>query len=74
MGLNIKLFYEDKRKVYATSAAAGSAGAGVLEEGAEVPGAGVKGVGTGKIRDMSRGAYSFAFLKNSFISAGGDGV
>jgi hypothetical protein len=46
-------------------------GADVLEEGAEVPGAEVEGVGVGRIRDTSRGAYSFAFLKNSFISAGG---
>jgi hypothetical protein len=71
VGLNIKLFYKDKRKVYATSATAGSVGAGVLEEGAEVPGAGVKGVGAGRIRDTSWGTYSFAFLKNSFISARG---
>jgi hypothetical protein len=53
------------------SAAAGSVGAGVLEEGAEVPGVGVEGAGTWSIRDTSRGVYSFAFLKNSFISAGG---
>jgi hypothetical protein len=71
MGLNIKLFYEDRQKVYATLAAAGSVEVGVLEEGAEVIGAGVTGVGVGRIRDTSRGAYSFTFLKNSFISAGG---
>jgi hypothetical protein len=70
MVLNIKPFYKDRQKVYATSAA-GSMGSGVLEEGAEVLGAGVEGVGAGRIRDTSRGAYSFAFLKNSFISAGG---
>jgi hypothetical protein len=43
---------------------------GVLEEGTKVTGAGVEGVGTGRIRDTNLGAYSFAFLKNSFISAG----
>jgi hypothetical protein len=58
-------------KVYPTSAAAGFVEAGVLEEGAEVTGTGVKGVGTRIIRDMSLGAYSFAFLNNSFISIGG---
>jgi hypothetical protein len=44
---------------------------GTLEEGAEDTCAGVEGVGVGRIRDTSLGAYSFAFLKNSFISAGG---
>jgi hypothetical protein len=46
-------------------------GAGVLEDSAEVPGAGVEGVGAGRISDTSLGAYPFAFLKNSFISIGG---
>jgi hypothetical protein len=41
-------------------------GAGVLKEDAGVPGAGVEGVGIGRIRDTSRGSYSFAFGKNSF--------
>jgi hypothetical protein len=43
----------------------------VLKDGAEVPGAGVEEVGAGRIRDTSLGAYPFAFLKNSFISDGG---
>jgi hypothetical protein len=46
-------------------------GVGVLEEGAEVLGVGVEGVRAGRIRDTSLGAYSFAFLKKSFISIGG---
>jgi hypothetical protein len=44
---------------------------GVLEEGVEDLGAVVKEVGAGRIRDTSLGAYSFAFLKNSVISAKG---
>jgi hypothetical protein len=52
-------------EVYATSAGARSVGAGVLDEGLEAEGA-----GAGRIRDMSLGAYTFAFAKNSFISAG----
>jgi hypothetical protein len=69
--LNIETTLRGQAKVYATSVAAGSVEAGALKEGVEVPGAGVKGVGAGRIRDMSLGAYSFAFLKNSFISGGG---
>jgi hypothetical protein len=43
----------------------------VLDEGVEVEGTEAASVGAGRIRDTSLGAYSFAFLKNSFISAGG---
>jgi hypothetical protein len=46
-------------------------GAGILEEGAEVLGAVVEGVTAGSIKDTSLGAHPFVFLKNSFISAGG---
>jgi hypothetical protein len=58
-------------KVYATSTEAGSVGAGVLDEGTKAEGVEAGGVGAGRIRYTSLGAYSFAFLKNSFISAGG---
>jgi hypothetical protein len=64
-------YLRGQAKDYATSADAGSVGTGVLDEGTEVEGAEVEGVDTGRIRDTSLGAYSFAFLKNSFISAGG---
>jgi hypothetical protein len=45
--------------------------AGVLEEYVKDPGVVVKEVGAGRIRDTSLDAYSFAFLKNSVISAKG---
>jgi hypothetical protein len=64
-------YLRGQAKVYATSVEAGSIGAGVLDEGAEAEGAEAEGIGAGRIRDTSLGAYSFAFLKNSFISAGG---
>jgi hypothetical protein len=48
-----------------------ASGAGVLEEGVEDPGAVVEEVGTGRIRDISLGACSFTFLRNSVISTNG---
>jgi hypothetical protein len=43
----------------------------VLDEGVEAVSAEAEGVGAGRIKDTSLGAYSFAFLKNSFVFAGG---
>jgi hypothetical protein len=65
-------------KIYATSVAgfveaegAEASVAAALEEGVEDLGVVVKEVGAGRIRDPSLGAYSFAFLKKSVISAKG---
>jgi hypothetical protein len=66
----IENYLRGQAKVYTTSAKARFVGVGVLDEGAEAEGAEAKGTGAGRIRDTSLGAYSFAFLKNSFISAG----
>jgi hypothetical protein len=68
MGLKHKTSLQRQAKVYTTLAVAGSMEAGILEEGVEVIGTSIEGVGIERIRDMSLGAYSFAFLKNSFIS------
>jgi hypothetical protein len=41
----------------------GAIGADVINEGAEAKGIEAEGAGAGRIRDMSLGAYSFAFAK-----------